>query len=660
MALADSPVSVRDCGAQLSTILVSDGGVSAVVETLAGPHMPASFVESIAQIFVAKPRILASPEEYYFRICPQLNALLRSPTTPKPNARMASLLVVRLIKARPKLGRLHLVEPLLSPLLRYDRPVPPTNTAPARDLDGNCVLTSAADLTAAMESLRRLLLVGELPDHLAATVVGAAPALYAVHEWGVGAGHRVVANDAMGLLRSCLKMSGGIGGGGVDDTALAALGRIVEIGFVDVRWGVKVVASEEGGPMFVVVEGGSGASRMLTYAEHAQAFASFLDLLQEPEWTSTLFIRCLESATSSGEFQLGLTQLLVCLMDRFQEKLVADARRVVAFVGGLLSAANVDVEMMGVGIAVLGLVAGGDEEALAGLRDTDLDEILIILQALKSHVDENVRVQATQCHDALASLREGLGRKGTGPAESEKMYRGAIKELSDALLPVRAHGMGTLRRMIARMDEVAEANLATVLELFLEALKDNDSFVYLHAVNCLSTVTDVYPERTLKHIMRRYVSADVAVITRERLGEVVLRTIQRMGTAFPKYVLIASHVLLPLLIVMEEQSKPMRSSAISLLATIAEQSSPSLHSEIFWLLNYMTDLFSLEENLTNRRACAFMLMSLAKDVNSGSIPQGAVRELTKLLKRIEAADPDRLTRSYATVGLENMKAGFGM
>ncbi|XP_011269133.1 transport and Golgi organization protein 6 homolog isoform X2 [Camponotus floridanus] len=111
----------------------------------------------------------------------------------------------------------------------------------------------------------------------------------------------------------------------------------------------------------------------------------------------------------------------------------------------------------------------------------------------------------------------------------------AIKDLADPLLPVRAHGLVTLTKLIESKDSCAVARKRIVLRLFQENLKHEDSFVYLASINGLCALATAFPEEIIEILMPEYIDmpnrtdAEITVETRIKLGEILVKTTRALG-----------------------------------------------------------------------------------------------------------------------------------
>jgi len=122
-------------------------------------------------------------------------------------------------------------------------------------------------------------------------------------------------------------------------------------------------------------------------------------------------------------------------------------------------------------------------------------------------------------------------------------YTLALSYLRDPLIPVRAHGLHLLRDLILSSSPVI--NIQNTLALLISQLKDDDSFVYLNIVKCLSALTERHSGTVTRMLVEAYLDDDddekkeqgggekekLGLDERLRLGEALLATVQRLGGA---------------------------------------------------------------------------------------------------------------------------------
>ncbi|CAG8808207.1 16901_t:CDS:2, partial [Racocetra fulgida] len=111
--------------------------------------------------------------------------------------------------------------------------------------------------------------------------------------------------------------------------------------------------------------------------------------------------------------------------------------------------------------------------------------------------------------------------------------------LQDDILPIKARGLVMLKEMVLEKDIIVDErdNLNKVLDIFVNMVQDEESFIYFNAVKGLSALTDIHGEKIMKKLMAIYVDGSQNLDNRLRVGEAILQTIQRCGDVLGKYTL---------------------------------------------------------------------------------------------------------------------------
>jgi len=255
-------------------------------------------------------------------------------------------------------------------------------------------------------------------------------------------------------------------------------------------------------------------------------------------------------------------------------------------------------------------------------------EAMLVLKARKAS-------QTVSPPSAVASTARPTPR-----SKALSMYQEALKLLQDPILPVRAHGLVILRELVSEprpgeirkskaslivddaadpapsssnkaadndddiRPEVDEALLPAILDIFVQAIQDEESYLYLNAVQGLAAMAVSGGSQVLRALVGKYVGADerigrdvaqAEVDRRLRIGEALLRVIQRCGSRLGPDVSI---VVRPLLTMLRNAHEPtaLRSSAISLLGTCVEAAPLAMASAGFAqsLTSICLDIVALE------------------------------------------------------------------
>lgn len=155
--------------------------------------------------------------------------------------------------------------------------------------------------------------------------------------------------------------------------------------------------------------------------------------------------------------------------------------------------------------------------------------------SLRSAAAVSSASHATQADDSLRASRG--------------MYQEALKLLQDPILPVRAQGLSMLRSLVDSKDALLTTDAALVpaiLDIFVHAVQDVDSFIYLSAVQGLSGMVDQFGKDISRRLAALYTGSDSAHVgegdkgvkeldNRLRVGEAIIQVVQRAEKALPIY-----------------------------------------------------------------------------------------------------------------------------
>ncbi|KAG2369832.1 hypothetical protein BDR07DRAFT_1604179 [Suillus spraguei] len=262
-------------------------------------------------------------------------------------------------------------------------------------------------------------------------------------------------------------------------------------------------------------------------------------------------------------------------------------------------------------------------ETAVGLLLAVLEDLLKAHTTRPSAREAQLVLMARTAEGALAAsglASENTRNKGRSHGRSEddgadprETYQKALKLLQDPLLPVRAHGLLLLRELVSSPARVSKAERdrvekeatiralrPAILSIFLQAIQEEDSYVFLNAVQGLAALVHAPDSSSrsgagnevLKALLHAYArgAEDLAdeeagsdkkpkdggkgkandqrtreVDTRLRIGEALAVVVRRCGDALGLY---ADTLLPPLLSLFRESRAPviLRTSAISLLS----------------------------------------------------------------------------------------------
>ena len=185
-----------------------------------------------------------------------------------------------------------------------------------------------------------------------------------------------------------------------------------------------------------------------------------------------------------------------------------------------------------------------------------LDEILEDVERLAKAPSESVRALARETRMVLTVRLASASTAPSGPAREPEedqirsTYQRALKLLQDALLPVRAHGLLLLRELVTTRagtapHEVVRALEPAIRDIFLQAVQDDDSYIFLNAVQGLAALADSFGSEALGGLVGVYTGGLLGVgagaLTQQdidmrlRVGEALGQVIRRCGETLPQY-----------------------------------------------------------------------------------------------------------------------------
>ncbi|KAJ7904493.1 hypothetical protein B0H14DRAFT_2663092 [Mycena olivaceomarginata] len=353
-----------------------------------------------------------------------------------------------------------------------------------------------------------------------------------------------------------------------------------------------------------------------------------------------------------------------------------------------------DDEMVETSINLLLAVLEANED-LSTRTAPVLDEIFSLLKPLSLSGSASLQPLAREARMVItARLASTSAPKRSAREEdnTQEIYQKALKLLQDPILPVRAHGLLLLRQLVtpqagqgAKMSD--PALIPAILSIFLQSVQDDDSYMFLNAVQGLAAMVDTYGKDVLRGLVKEYSQGldglGASTVTqhdmdiRIRIGEALASVIKRCGSALPAFIDI---LVPPLFHVVRSSQVPttLRTSAISLLAECENTCPAALIPYVTDLAEAMVDLLQVESSsatLTEsedanpisansklpsfRRAALHFLGLLIREttrqIYDSSRPEFSGRMFTRIrttLGYISATDSDTVVRVMAREAAE--------
>lgn len=215
------------------------------------------------------------------------------------------------------------------------------------------------------------------------------------------------------------------------------------------------------------------------------------------------------------------------------------------------------------------------------------------VERLRDSKSADVRALAQEVALVLTSrsqLTSSAAPAAKVDAGGREAYQDALRHLQDPILPVRAHGLKILSDLVAANSNgsgVDEALVPAIFDIFVEAIQDDESYLYLNALKGLAQMAVRWKSQVLVPLVCIYVSgakthADLEralqngerlsqreTDKRLRIGEALVQVLQELGDVASANMAV---IVDPILVAVRNTafSATLRSSFISVLGTCAE------------------------------------------------------------------------------------------
>lgn len=195
-------------------------------------------------------------------------------------------------------------------------------------------------------------------------------------------------------------------------------------------------------------------------------------------------------------------------------------------------------------------------EDLSARTTPVLNDIFSLLEPLAKEASSAISPLAREAQmvmTARLASTSALGSSGSRRSakdhdSTQEIYQKALKLLQDPILPVRAHGLLLLRQLISPASRGSNkptlddyAVVPAILSIFLQSIRDDDSYLFLNAVQGLAVMAYTFGKDVLRNLVGEYAggldglrSVNLTqhdVDTRIRLGEALGIVIRQSGDA---------------------------------------------------------------------------------------------------------------------------------
>ncbi|KAK9450629.1 uncharacterized protein V1518DRAFT_411274 [Limtongia smithiae] len=315
-----------------------------------------------------------------------------------------------------------------------------------------------------------------------------------------------------------------------------------------------------------------------------------------------------------------------------------------------------DTETVSIALALITAITSGIFMQNGKYVDSEEQRILKSLvnplQYMSTHAPPEIASSAATLSILLDNYEMPRTANNADLTESQQKYNNALANIQDELVPIRAHGLHILRSLILERDTTIK--VSAVLKIYLSTMNDEDSFIYLNSIKGLQTLTDLHGIYVTEKLVEEYSknTSQRTLDERLRIGEAILRTIQRLGDALTgKNAEVIMGVVIQMVSTRTLDSR-LRMSALSILGMAYEVNPggilPWIASGIDCALGVLTFETRGDDKAPLRRAAVVLIGSLLKGVNGlNEVPKKLAKEILRIIKYVRISDDDPLVRVQA-------------
>ncbi|XP_053613265.1 transport and Golgi organization protein 6 homolog [Plodia interpunctella] len=283
-----------------------------------------------------------------------------------------------------------------------------------------------------------------------------------------------------------------------------------------------------------------------------------------------------------------------------------------------------------------------------------------LVPILKTMSEEESSYNSILCKEALCLLTSKDKHK------SDTEFGKAIRDMFDELMPVQAHGIIALTKLIDARDPETISKKYYVFCLLQEHLKNPDSYMYLSAVNGIAALGAHCTEDVLFVLCKEFLQMSIEdglqskddqnkiAELRMKIGDIIVKVTKRLGDM----AIVHKTILLNTMLCGCRDADPLiRTSALSNLAEIALVLHYRIGTIIYEVLHCIWSILETDNAIECRRASVMVIASLIKGLDR-ELLVGLKDNLLPVYRTLKALyrdpDEDSVLRLHAQLALEEL------
>ncbi|XP_075212217.1 transport and golgi organization 6 isoform X3 [Lycorma delicatula] len=416
-------------------------------------------------------------------------------------------------------------------------------------------------------------------------------------------------------------------------------------------------------------------SDIINSVEHIYS-KCILKLFEEKDITGAiskkLFLFFLNYSTSLGdefsEMKLYITEMLAELAEseKVQKNIASESQSIIDFVDVLitnkLESANDDSEILCIALLLLITIMND----MHSLNKSDWGKLKKLSTSLPKLIKKTKSIELKMLCDEVYNmiLTHGVIKSEMSTTKHKSDYSEdnksgnvksrcelALNEACDPLLPVRGHAMLELAKLITSGDPEAKAKKDVILCIFQENLKNEDSYLYLSAIEGISSLAAEFPDTVLVTLIEEYSQTETT--TRLKVGEALMRVVRRLGDMIPVY---KNELLNSFLSGVRDSDNLVRASSLSNVGELCQLLSFRIGPIAAEIFNCVERIVATDPAPEPRRAAVMLLTLVLRGLQSEALRvlEPVLLQLYRTLKKIYLTDKDDVVKLHSQLALEEL------
>ncbi|XP_072278694.1 transport and Golgi organization protein 6 homolog isoform X1 [Pyxicephalus adspersus] len=671
--------------------------------------------DAVAKVLASCPQQSLTVEEYYQKVCPQILDLLhiQNTLTARQFQKVATETFLKMGRDQPELAEKLLIRPMLEPLLRC------TALQAEKPFVSGETLVSELELSQCVEDTVKVFVVGNDPTpgilNYTKQILSTVFSLYCFARQNVSHLRSPCQDILLWFLEKSNRDSA--------VSAMAGLSGLEEWAHSLPQCCLIKPGSLGGAVIIVQEQKSSEDEDDVLYEKVSldqwtiQCLVDLLSVNPHTGLAADFFLYCLKKLTpitpgqegeevnsNSGdslldieqkltlryqkqENYLQLLQVLSVLCERISDSIFTDVKQVVEFVLVTLERAcsslgtsdgvTVATQTLSMAMGLIAAMLGAVE-----LTSTDFKHLKRLLPVLENvsrcHPEPVIQELASDLRVTIATHCAVPLTQGTfGRQEADKMeekqqktskdhltsdmldIQELLKSATDSDVPTKAAALRTLTRLLEYRHPKVTEHKEQVMQLFMDNLEQEDSFVYLSAIQGVAVLSGDIPERILPILLAQYVgsasskSKTLSPETRMKVGEALMRCTRTLGDMVIPHRDALIHAFLR---GSRDPDSSLRASSLSNLGELCKQLQFSLGPVVHEVSSCLSALIRTDSVAEVRRAAINVVVLLLRGLSSRAteVLRDVLLDLYRLLKFVVRCETDSVSVLHAQLGLEEL------